>query len=452
MSRVITAVFAMTLGLMAPIFANAEDGERWSVIEDRMKALEDKLQASEATVKAQQEMLKYATPDVTGAAQMDSIFNRLEVGGHVSASYIYSFNNPDLNGASQTLCQFNCNHNEFSLDAAKLEFGIPTDGPGTAGFQLDILYGQNASILSGAIPASDGAASVSGASDTDMFIQQAYIAYNYNDVEVKFGKFETLLGFELLDTYKNPNVTHGVLFTFAIPLYHTGVLASGALTEEIGYSIGVVNGFNNTNEAGDNKGVLGQVSYSSGPVFASLSTFQGTLEETRTRNSGGITPVGDNEVHTQIYDLVTTYEVDDATMLWLNVDVGHTDTRPNLTTLTGDEDGNWWGVALGGKRQLSDKASVAARYERFQDDASALVDNNFRIGAIPIGSEKATVDTVTLTFAYQLTESLLARLEFRHDVVDCDNVDCNVFASSDSGAATEDENDLGIFEVTYVLP
>ena len=49
----------------------------------------------------------------------------------------------------------------------------------------------------------------------------------------KAGKFDTLLGYEVIDIVANKQVTQGVLFTYAIPLYHTGLLASSKFNEDV---------------------------------------------------------------------------------------------------------------------------------------------------------------------------------------------------------------------------
>ena len=138
--------------LLAPLVSNAE-GEavsRMGALEQRMMALEDQLQSSEATVAAQRQLLNNQAPAAVGEGnRLDNFLGGLEIGGYVNASYGYNFNDPDVNGGSQPLNQFNLNHNTFELDAVKLELGRPTDGAGTAGFQVDMLYGENNNILCG---------------------------------------------------------------------------------------------------------------------------------------------------------------------------------------------------------------------------------------------------------------------------------------------------------------
>ncbi len=245
-TRTLIAAGVAVAILGSPAASRAQsDEQRLQAFEQRLMALEDKLSASEQTIERQQSLLEEygARPDVAQGSGVDAFFKTLEIGGFVTSSYIYNSNNPDENTFSQTLCQFNCNHNEFSFDAAMLSIGRSASEPGTAGFQLDLLFGQNANILTalspdgagtGQIPGTGGL--VTGSSDTNLFVQEGYVSYNYEGTLLKMGKFETLMGYEVLDSPYNPHVTHSTLFTFAIPLFHTGIVASGAnvISSEIG--------------------------------------------------------------------------------------------------------------------------------------------------------------------------------------------------------------------------
>lgn len=388
-------------------------------LESRLLALEDELAATRAQLAAQQRLLQAGAAQAQGGsgAALDGFFESLEIGGHVTGSYLYNFNEPDSNSFSQVLCQFNCNHNEFSIDAVKLEIGKEAASPGEAGFQIDLLYGQNADIFRALSP--DGSASdlATGAGDVALFVQEAYVAYNWNDITLQLGKWETLLGWELIDSHLNYNVSHGILFTWAIPLFHTGALASGQVSEEIGWAVGVANGFNNSIDDNDQKGVLGQLSYGSGSVFTSVQAFVGHE-----------TTGGDGDT-LRIVDWVLQITPSDDLDSWLNVDWGEVDNA-------GDDD--WWGISGGFNYNLTDRASLALRGEYFEDDG------DFRFG---FGVRETEAWSATATFGYQLSSNLKARLELRHD-------DLDTSPSTDpfpDGAGAEDDTDYAIFEMVYVF-
>lgn len=465
MRRHLTMLAALTasgLLMLAPLDAAADDSERLEALEERLMALEDEIEARDATIDAQRELLARHEPHVGQGSGLDAFFSTLEVGGYVSASYIYNFNRTPvasrLDGISQPLCQFNCRQNEFSFDAAKLELGRAAANPGDAGFQLDLLFGQNADILRSLSPDSDGEGSFS-ASDFDLFVQQAYVAYNWRGVEFKAGKFETLLGWELLDQPSNYNITQGILFTWAIPLYHTGVLASGQLTEEIGWALGLTNGFNNTIEGNDNKAAIGQLSYSSGSFFTSLSGYYGADG----RSGEGDIPGSTDDL--LILDYVASFEPQENLILWLNADYGLQESAlvrdRNDPLGPRDSDGSYWGVALGGNLDVTERLSVALRGEYFRDPKNTR-------GTAPFpefqSSRSADVTLISLTgtVKYQLTDNLALGSELRYDRADNDysrlNDDASVYENANGDIFPDDDvgdfkdHDLyGLVNVTYTF-
>jgi len=438
---------ALILALLAAAAVPAVAWAEGPSLEDRVTALEDELRESRALIRAQREVMeKYDDKqgiDVSQGSTVDPFLQGITIGGHVAASYGYSFNNPEVNSFSNTLCAFQCNHNELSLDAAKLEIGRPATEPGSVGFQFDLLFGQNANIQGSLAPAVDGNSTLAGVgSDQEIFLQQAFATYNMDGIELKLGKFETLLGYELFDTDANANITQGVLFTFAIPAFHTGLLAGGRFNEELSWNAGFVNGFNNTRENGDAKAFMGRLGYASGPLLVAFSSFIGTLGETKMSSSGQI--VGDNKRDTQIYDLIVEVKPSDTWKAWVNLDLGRTDNGLPGT------DPTFFGAALGTKMQLTDKLYLALRGEYMNDDQGS------RLG--PLGTlinaggdfDEIDVYTATATLGYQLGPGLLARIEYRRDDVDCDS-DCKFFpdANSPPGDGGEDTNDLAVFELVY---
>ena len=68
--------------------------------------------------------------------------------------------------------------------------------------------------------------------------------------------------YEVLDAPYNPHVTHSELFFGAIPLFHTGILASGNIGEDIEWAAGLVNGWNNSIDFNQSKGVLARLGWS----------------------------------------------------------------------------------------------------------------------------------------------------------------------------------------------
>lgn len=473
----LAAILAVTL-VMVPLGAAAEEDERMEALESRLLALEDELKATRNALDHSEKMRQESAPaaSVEQGTGLDAFLSGLEVGGFVEASYLYNFNNPESNtgsdpvtgfsgNAPQPLWQFNNNHNTFELDAVKLELGKSADEPGSAGFQVDLLFGANNSILCGdpSITITDAAGddvspgdiNYSSNADTNVCVQEAYVSYNYNDIVFQLGKWETLLGYELIDSPYNNHITQGMLFTWAIPLVHNGLLVSGNFNEEFGWALGVTNGFNNVTDTGDNKGVIGQLSYGSGPFFASLSAFVGSEEyRTSSVNTPPLTTtnLGQSDQMVWIYDVVMTYDPTDDLHLWLNGDYGKLNRSDGTVDAvfgsSTNEDPSWWGLASGFRYALNEKVTFAARGEYMLDIGGSRFSS-----ALQGPASRTRVATGTATLAYALTNNLVARVEYRHDHLDgssdrpypslndgfCLNGNCN------------SDIDVGIVEVYYAF-
>jgi len=401
--------------------ADAAADARLAAMEQRMTQLEDKLATSEQTIAEQAALLKTQATPAVGAGEVveeiDVFLSRVDVAGYVSASYVYNANNPDNPIYAQALNQFNLNHNTFNLDDAAIEFSMPADAPGRAGFQLDINFGNNAQILGGYGPAAGviPGSSTPFLSDNLVEIEQMNVSYNWNDIVFKFGKFDTLLGYEVIDETANKQVTQGVLFTYAIPLYHTGLLASSKFNEEWGWAAGVVNGWGNANsgatDTNDNKGVLGQINLSTGPFTSALSSYYGSDGNTGFAGQG---VDSFNESRALVVDWTASVKATDALLFWseLNWSYQNEVQFAGSSPFAGRElNAHWYGGMLGGSWQFTDKAYLSARGEILRDS------DGYRITA----GDDVTAYTLTGTLGYQLTGNLLARAEVRYDDLHADS-------------------------------
>jgi len=242
-----------------------------------------------------------------------------------------------------------------------------------------------------------------------------------------------------------------VLYTWAIPLYHTGLLASGNFSEAVTWSLGITDGFNNVIENNDGKAYLAQLTATSGPLFGAISGFFGSEAS---ENTAGIQPGSVDDWW--IFDLITTFTPNDRMSFWLNADLGTVEdlnrvSRADLATPVGDEDPEYWGVAIGGKFQLTDKLGFALRGEYFEDD------ENIRATAFGIsGVDGADVEIMTLTgtLSYAFTQNLLLRGELRWD--QADNSVSSALPGGDGeifleGNHVDDSSVLGLVEVSYIF-
>ena len=335
--------------------------------------------------------------------------NGFQFGGLVYGSYNYNFNSPD--SGSNNMRIFDQNHNDFTMDLLQLEVSKETESG--VGFHAVLDYGETAGLIQ-----SDWGGDLAH----NFEVQQAYMTYTFgigNGVEMKFGKFATLLGGEVIESPYNPNVSRSFMFGYAIPFTHTGVLFSTALNDNISLTAGVVNGWDNVRDNNNGKTFLGSL----GLEFGDLAwTFNGVF---------GAEDDDSGSSKTGVFDTVLTYSPMENVDLLANFDYG------TASEQVGGDDADWTGlsgiITLGGgllDESLADW-SFALRGEWFSDP------DGYRTGI------EQDLREVTGTFKWQMTENLQARLEFRHDWSNKD-----VF---DDGSGYSNDQDSMIVEFAYLM-
>lgn len=317
--------------------------------------------------------------------------NGFKFGGLMYGSYSYNFNGPD--SRQNSLRVFDLDANNFNFDLLQLEVSKETESG--VGFHSVLDYGTSVENIQsdwdGALPA-------------NFEVQQAYLTYKWgigNGLDMKFGKFATLIGAELIESPYNPNISRSFMFGFAIPFTHTGALFSYALTDMVSLSAGVVNGNDNVVDNNNGKSFLGSVGFTIGDL---VWTFNGVY---------GPDQDDDGNSKTGIFDTVLSYSPMENVDLLANFDYGQ---ATDVLTGPGNNDAEWIGlsgiVTLGGalvSPSLEDW-SLALRGEWFADD------DNFRLGSDQVAEgSNINVWEFTGTLKWQMTENFQARLEYRHD-------------------------------------
>jgi hypothetical protein len=156
--------------------------------------------------------------------------------GYVDTSAIWKFGTGNNNMPGRSFDGSN-KQDGFNLNVVKLTLEKPLDeSQWAAGYKADILAGPDANTYRGTI----------GASSEDLAIEQAYVNMRApvgNGLDFKMGVFDTIVGYETFDSYKNPNYSRSYGYNIE-PLQHTGVLASYQVAEWLGLQAGVANTIN----------------------------------------------------------------------------------------------------------------------------------------------------------------------------------------------------------------
>ncbi len=152
----------------------------------------------------------------------------------------------------------------FNVNTINLLLEKPIDeGTWSAGYKFETMFGPDANVMPGALT-------------SGVAIKQAHAVLRApvgNGIDFKVGQFDPIVGYEVTESYKNPNFSRSLGFNNLEPFGHTGILASYQVNDIIGVSAGVANG---DSGFGLNGGSLTAAGFASGQVGTS---FRGALAE-----------------------------------------------------------------------------------------------------------------------------------------------------------------------------
>lgn len=308
-----------------------------------------------------------------------------QFGGHVAVSYNYNIN--DANAQNNFARVFDERANQFDINQAELYVEKPTSEASPIGFGIDFVVGRDAKKIHSA---------GLGESNQPFDLTQAYVTYKApigKGLDLKAGKFVTMHGAEVIRRTGNYQISRSLLFGFAIPFTHTGVSATYPVTDWLSLTLGVVNGWDNTDDENRDKSFHGAATLT--PMKDLTLTVGGTYGSERS---------GADKVRRGLLDVVATYKPIPPLTLTLNYDYAD-----EAGAATADK---WQGIAGYATYDITDKWSVGFRGEYFIDQ------RGFRLGFTdPVTANPARLDLweLTLTTRYKLLDHLFASVEFRHD-------------------------------------
>lgn len=231
-------------------------------------------------------------------------------------------------------------------------------------------------------------------------VLQAFAQYAAGGLIVMGGKFTTLAGAEVAQQPNNANISRSLLYTNAIPVTHTGLRVSYALSDALKLTAGWNNGWDIIKESvasncvgtacADGKTI--ELGIAATPIkMLSLSAAYYTGEE------AGITGVDTRN----LLDVVATLNLTDALSIVLNYDMGEQEKG----TGSGGK-AKWDGLAGYVNYKFSDALRVSLRAETFDDK------DGYRTGTVQ------KLDEYTLTAGYAPAANLELRAELRQDKSD----------------------------------
>jgi hypothetical protein len=296
----------------------------------------------------------------------------------------------------------------FNVNTIKLQLEKPIDeGTWSAGFKVETMFGPDANVMPGALT-------------SGVAIKQGYAALRApigNGIDFKIGQFDPIVGYEVTDSYANPNFSRSLGFNNLEPFGHTGILASYQVNDIIGVSGGVANG---DSGFGLNGGSLTASGFASGQ---SGSSFRGMLAESSKVYMGSVVVkapesagwLSGSSLYVGAVNGDAKGSKNDPTLLYVGVSLA---TPIKELTLGASADLLFNGGGTGALG--SSYANAYAFYTGYQITEKLKANNRFEYatsgyGAFLPGRTQDKIIGETFTLDYALWSNVLTRGEFRWD-------------------------------------
>jgi len=312
------------------------------------------------------------------------------ISGYVDTSAVWT---PGTGNANIAPYAFNSQSkmNGVNIDQVDIKLSKAIEaGKWSAGYVAELSYGPDAQgIDGGAYP-----------------LRQAYVDLNIpvgNDIELKMGRFDNILGYETSDSVNNPNWTRSYGYTFE-PTEETGLLASYKFADWIQLQAGFVDQvstypttYNNAYES--RKGLVSLLTLTAPDSWGFLkgSALYAGLDY----GPGGGSDMTEWYLGTTLNTPVTGLTFGAA---WDSISDAY---------VAGFGDGgsfnSWAGYA---SYKITDKATINGRVE--YAEGSALAAEQYAFNGTPFGTLEKVI-AITGTFQYDLWANVVSRLEVRWD-------------------------------------
>jgi hypothetical protein len=296
----------------------------------------------------------------------------------------------------------------FNVNTIKLQLEKPIDeGTWSAGYKVETMFGPDANVMPGALT-------------SGVAIKQGYAALRApigNGIDFKIGQFDPIVGYEVTDSYANPNFSRSLGFNNLEPFGHTGILASYQVNDIIGVSGGVANG---DSGFGLNGGSLTAAGFASGQ---SGSSMRGMLAESSKVYMGSVVVkapesagwLSGSSLYVGAVNGDANGSKNDPTLLYVGVSLA---TPIKELSLGASADLLFNG---GGTGALGNSyANAYAFYTGYQITEKLKANNRFEYatsgyGAFLPGRTEDKIIGETFTLDYALWSNVLTRGEFRWD-------------------------------------
>ena len=328
----------------------------------------------------------------------------------MSTSYVYDFQDPKIpSNNSLSYANFESRDESFNIDLVQV--GI-NGSRGRASYGAKLDYGDLAQL------AGDD-------SSGDIGLQTAYLSYDFGGAGITAGRFDTPIGYEVLEPWGNANISRSFSWTFLQPINHDGAFVSGNAGIFDGM-LGIANGFTvndpQGNDIDDEKAIIG--------------AFGAAFSDALNLYASGIYTETADIVDTQVYNAIISGKVPlqgsgfrYALEGNIRLDSNDEGSHANPQVLPEGDGTQWSLVAYLGADFGPTSLDVRGEYlDQDQDNAAA----------IPSSGADGKVYSGTVTAGWYLTDGLQFRVEYRHDEADFNNS----FHPFTDGNNPNDANDI----------
>lgn len=310
-------------------------------------------------------------------------YDDLWFGAFVDGYAAFNANVPALQGGTTALRAFD-RDSGFSLAWAGLDVAYDGD---KAGATLSLRYGPatNYGWADDSIPGIQ-------------HVKQAFATWKVSDrFSLDFGRFDTIYGAEVAESWMNHTYTRGLLYNLAQPFWHTGLRGSAQFTDTLGVNVMLVNGWGHIVDNNIAKSVGAQLKITPGDVFGLYLGYLGGPENPDVDPESGDRVKSANRRFRHLADVVMTLDWKKLSMAF-NADYVF-DDAPEIYGGASQ----WWGAMASIRYAFVERFAMAARGEFLGDPDGWMTGTD------------ALLSSATLTLDLQPVDHLVLRLEGRYD-------------------------------------
>ncbi len=394
-----------------------------------------------------------------------------KVSGFLDVAYTHNFNNPNTN--LNQLHIFDTNASSFMPHLAQIMLERSADAGGSAleraGFRARLNFGLDSRVSRARTNFQPGVAS------DELDFQELYAEYILpvgNGLKVQAGKINTLIGYEVINSWENPNFSRTFMFGLGQAFTTTGIRFTYTFNPIITASVGVVNGWDNVDD--NNKGKTVEWLVALTPHEKLGVNFYGSVGPEQSNTVGGVVPGGpgvNGSAKRTVAGSIITFKATSQDTIILEPYYAN-EANANLVAGKAGKNARWNGLGAYLIHDFDDQWSARLRGEIFEDAGGARTCTGSVAGTvggftgvpggwntcagaggagaagIPAtlvggGGIAQTLWETTYTLQYKPTPSLITRMEFRYD-----KSNRNIFLNG--GDATNNQETLS-FQVVYLF-